>query len=345
MKYKAILFGFVLLTSTFLGRSVNAVIKCEITPVDNRGKCSTSGGCAVGQMCATNFFGQAACQDDTRCCKTDSDCNTGGRTGRFCETQTGICAISNTTYRKVGQLCTNTTTCCADVIETERGAQCIGTSLCPIGLPPNQTTCSTCLPIGADTSNADTCCTRYISRGVCAARVTCADLNEPCGVSSLTGAGCCGEFNLSSPTVCKASGSGRGAGDLSYTCQPKDATVVKNGIGGSCADNSNCQTGLICDNNICVSSTTIGRYTGPLSSFTELLKSAYTLLYPIGLGIGAFFILLSGYCFMTSEGEPQAIKGCQEQFTGAIAGTLFILLSITLLRVIIGSILGVPGGF
>ena len=82
-------------------------------------------------------------------------------------------------------------------------------------------------------------------------------------------------------------------------------------------------------------------YTGPvIKNLQDILGPVAKMLYYGGLAIGVFFIILSGYRLMTSEGDPQRTKAAQEQLTTAIIGIIFILLSVTILRVIINQIIG-----
>ena len=103
-------------------------------------------------------------------------------------------------------------------------------------------------------------------------------------------------------------------------------------IGGRCAVDSNCAFG-------------VNQYTGPIIDIDSLLSSIFSLLYPAALLLGMAFIAKAGYSYMTSEGNPQKVREAQEELTSAILGILFILLSVVILRVIIGSVLGVNVGF
>jgi len=81
-------------------------------------------------------------------------------------------------------------------------------------------------------------------------------------------------------------------------------------------------------------------YRGPvIESLEGILGPVTRILYYGGLALGIFFIILSGYRLMTSEGDPQRVKGAQEQLTSAIIGIVFILLSVTIIRVIIDEII------
>ncbi len=105
-----------------------------------------------------------------------------------------------------------------------------------------------------------------------------------------------------------------------------------------------CNAGLCCVENVVEPSTRprpFGLlYTGPvIKNLQDILGPVSKMLYYGGLAIGVFFIILSGYRLMTSEGDPQRTKAAQEQLTSAIIGIIFILLSVTILRVVINEIL------
>jgi hypothetical protein len=82
-------------------------------------------------------------------------------------------------------------------------------------------------------------------------------------------------------------------------------------------------------------------YRGPLiDSLDKILGPIVKILYYGGLMIGIFYIILSGYRLMVSQGNPQQTQDAQEQLTAAILGIIFILLSVTILRVILGKVIG-----
>jgi|GEM_PF-3559515 len=83
-------------------------------------------------------------------------------------------------------------------------------------------------------------------------------------------------------------------------------------------------------------------YNGPIiESLEEILNPAVRILYYGGLFVGIFFIILSGYKLMTSEGDPQRTREAQEQLTSAIIGIIFILLSTTIIRIIMKEVIGI----
>lgn len=117
---------------------------------------------------------------------------------------------------------------------------------------------------------------------------------------------------------------------------------------GSCCP----EFGTICESGSCVNAPDgecIGEdptlppapgYLGPQIEIPQLFSSIGAILYPAGIGIGLFFIVRAGYVIMMSEGNPDEIKRGQEHLTSAIIGTLFIVLSTAILRVIINTLLG-----
>jgi hypothetical protein len=83
-------------------------------------------------------------------------------------------------------------------------------------------------------------------------------------------------------------------------------------------------------------------YRGPLiDSLDKILGPIVKILYYGGLMIGIFYIILSGYRLMVSQGNPQQTQDAQEQLTAAILGIIFILLSVTILRIILGKVIGI----
>ena len=73
-------------------------------------------------------------------------------------------------------------------------------------------------------------------------------------------------------------------------------------------------------------------------SETELAADAYNLILPIGIAIGVLSIIIAGYGFMTSQGNPDKVKAAKERLSAAIAGTFFIVLSLVILKVIINTL-------
>ena len=74
----------------------------------------------------------------------------------------------------------------------------------------------------------------------------------------------------------------------------------------------------------------------------ELVKHFFPFLLGLG-GLAAFsLIVVSGIRILTSGGNPEKIQGAKETITSAVTGLLFIILSLFLLKLIGGDILGLP---
>jgi hypothetical protein len=94
------------------------------------------------------------------------------------------------------------------------------------------------------------------------------------------------------------------------------------------------------ENGHCVVSTAIGEIsTDP----PEFIKKIFTVVLGLAGGIALIMIIIAGYKFMTSAGNPEALKGATEQLTSAIVGLLFIILSFVILQIIGVDILKIPG--
>jgi hypothetical protein len=77
----------------------------------------------------------------------------------------------------------------------------------------------------------------------------------------------------------------------------------------------------------------------------ELLSNIFNFLLLLGFALGLFFIVKAGYTLKTSEGHPERTRQGKEELTAAIVGTLFVGLSLVILRIIIRVLLGGDPGF
>ena len=114
-------------------------------------------------------------------------------------------------------------------------------------------------------------------------------------------------------------------------------------VGQPCYDGLVCLANLHCGDGNAPSVVT-PTYT-PYNSHTikdlsQLLGPIVKILFYVGLTLGGIFIVYAGYLLMTSEGDPQKVKEGQEHLTSAILGTIFILLSLYILKVIISMVTG-----
>ncbi len=71
-----------------------------------------------------------------------------------------------------------------------------------------------------------------------------------------------------------------------------------------------------------------------------VVKTGFSILIPLSVILGIFLIILNGYKLLTSQGDPRNVQEAREGLTSAIIGIIFVVLSIVILRLIIGGILG-----
>lgn len=73
------------------------------------------------------------------------------------------------------------------------------------------------------------------------------------------------------------------------------------------------------------------------------VKAAFSLILGLAGGIAVLLIIIAGYQFMVSQGNPERIQAARERLISAIVGLLFIILSIVILQVIGVDLLAIPG--
>lgn len=84
--------------------------------------------------------------------------------------------------------------------------------------------------------------------------------------------------------------------------------------------------------------TAVGRVGTDLSGLSQ---NVFDLVLGIAGGIAVIMIIISGYKYMVSQGNPEAIKGATEQLTSAVIGLLFIIFSFVILQIIGSDIFGI----
>jgi len=144
---------------------------------------------------------------------------------------------------------------------------------------------------------------------------TCITSGEHCvqGGVDANGQTCC------SPLVCTGAYQGS---TFETDCEaPQTAPAVFSCSGSSC-------------------STALGDIPIDVGGFVNKL---FAIILSISGGIAIILIIISGYKLMVSRGNPEQIQGAREQFTAAIVGLLFIILSLVILQVIGVDILKLPG--
>lgn len=75
------------------------------------------------------------------------------------------------------------------------------------------------------------------------------------------------------------------------------------------------------------------------TELTELFSILNGIMIPITIIAGLFIIILSGYKILTSQGNPQELQTGKENLTSAIIGLIFVLMAVSILRVIIKALI------
>ncbi len=306
--------------------------KCEVTASGPRcirraecgactspGVCGPNNGCQLGYIC--NVDGSCTV-DSTRCTveQTGQDCTDEGKCGPP-DADNGTCPS--------GQMCTRSSfnlKCKANTNCTVQGDS--GTACSHEG-------CG----YGCD---ADNICTRDEGGGhYCAASTACRSGNSCSGEGC--GNGCAPGYKCT-----------RQPEDGGYRCEASNNCGI---VSCSSGDSSGCSAtgcgyGYACKDGTCIvdatcTPTTVqSEYEGPkITQFSGLMARFYNLFFPLAILYGVIMILKAGYILMTSEGNPQKTRGGQEDLTAALLGTIFVVLSAAILRIIIVQILGGSVGF
>lgn len=75
----------------------------------------------------------------------------------------------------------------------------------------------------------------------------------------------------------------------------------------------------------------------------QFVKKLFSVILGVAGGIALILIIIAGYRFLTSQGNPEKVQAAREQLTSAIVGLLFIIFSFVILEVVGVDILGIPG--
>ncbi len=76
---------------------------------------------------------------------------------------------------------------------------------------------------------------------------------------------------------------------------------------------------------------------------TQFVNSLFRILLGFAGGVAVLLIIAAGYEMMTSQGNPEKVKGARERLTAAIVGLVFIIFSVAILQIIGVDILQIPG--
>ena len=75
------------------------------------------------------------------------------------------------------------------------------------------------------------------------------------------------------------------------------------------------------------------------SALTEFFRIINGILIPLVIIVGILIIVRAGYSIMTSQGNPQELQTGKENLTSAIIGLIFVLMAVSILRVIIKALI------
>lgn len=83
---------------------------------------------------------------------------------------------------------------------------------------------------------------------------------------------------------------------------------------------------------------------GPISTNPpDFVKAIFGAVLGLAGGVALILIVISGYKFMISQGNPEGIKAATEELTSSIIGLLFIVLAFVILQIVGVDILRIPG--
>ncbi len=71
----------------------------------------------------------------------------------------------------------------------------------------------------------------------------------------------------------------------------------------------------------------------------QLFVIVNNIMIPLTIIAGLFIIVLAGYKILTSQGNPQELETGKENLTSAIIGLIFVLMAVSILRVIIKALI------
>ncbi len=75
------------------------------------------------------------------------------------------------------------------------------------------------------------------------------------------------------------------------------------------------------------------------TELSDLFSIINGIMLPIVIIVGMFIIVLAGYKILTSQGNPQELQTGKENLTSAIIGLIFVLMAVSILRVIIKALI------
>jgi magnesium-transporting ATPase (P-type) len=77
-----------------------------------------------------------------------------------------------------------------------------------------------------------------------------------------------------------------------------------------------------------------------IERFFTSFDKVFDYLLPIGVILSVVFVIIGGYMWMSSSGNPEKVKQAQGTLTWAIIGLIFVLIAALLVRVLVDYIIG-----
>lgn len=317
-------------TCSLVGSSY-ACCKAKPTCPTTTGKCESEQACAIDSIYTGGADSNYYCPTAGNVCCTKPPPNPCQVAGGTCGTELGCEKLAG--FIDTTKACSSPYLCCFYGNACQAAGGACGTTLgCEklAGYIDNTKTCASpylcCMPVIVPPSGGGTC-------------VNGINVGQYCSIMAQAGSD--PTKKCVEGTICKQ-GSIRDVGTCTGT---PTCTITTGTINPSCeqgnVDPADCIDGTYviptCKDGICKTAI------GPLSTnYVKFVKDIFSVLLALVGGIAVLLIIIAGYKLTTSRGNPEQVKGAQEQLTAAIVGLLFVIFSLVFLEVIGISILGLP---
>ena len=139
-----------------------------------------------------------------------------------------------------------------------------------------------------------------------------------------------------STTVCRNSGCDT---QPSCVCPGPTPTPTPSPGAGTCTNVCDATTDDCCPGFFPSRSGSSCTCTGANAEQLALFSIINGIMLPIVIIVGMFIIVLAGYKILTSQGNPQELQTGKENLTSAIIGLIFVLMAVSILRVIIKALI------
>lgn len=313
-------------------------------------ECTSGANCGTGEICIFNTCVEGECVTNNECSGVTPICCNPGQ-GHVCGNDFTCVECLETPD------CSGTDICLANVCvpaQCQDDDDCDYGFVCAIGqcIPPPGSDCNP-----ADPGSCSASCPS--NGGVCLPNATCSCYPD----CSPGDHGACSGLSCDEGTAPMCNGSGEcvcawnPVACITETCDQSICGPLYTGIclddpdsclpvGGNppvsvCFGTCMCVLGAPPEDDIGTPIPPPGAYSGPIVDLESFLNNTYRLFLPGAIGFLAVPLILAGaYKVMTSQGDPAKLKDGKEMITAAVIGTLFLLLSLSILRFILNNFLG-----